>query len=76
VAEFLRLVPREPGHDTLSDLRTLVHQFETGERAMPDAFVFVAEDSEGMSVGIFGYADEVRAVGLLTMAAQRMGDEI
>jgi hypothetical protein len=75
-AKLFSIVPREPDYDMLADLRTLVSQFEAGEREMPDAFVFVAEDQSGLSVGIFGCADEVRAVGLLTMAAQRMGDEI
>lgn len=76
MAEFLRLVPREPGYSVLPDLKELVRSYESGEREMPTAFVFVTEDEEGGSHGIFGYADEVRAVGLLTMAAQRMGEEI
>ena len=76
MAEFLQLVPKPADYDFLADLRELLRSYETGERTMPTAFVFVTEDDEGGTHGIFGYADEVRAVGLLTMAAQRMGEQI
>lgn len=75
MAEFLRIVPR-PEYDFLTDLRSLLRSYESGERMIPTAFVFVTEDDEGGTHGIFGYADEIRAMGLLTMAAQKMGEEI
>ena len=75
MADFLRLVPREPDYDILADLRALIAQYESGERTKPAAFVFVAEDDEGLSHGAFGLLDTIHAIGMHTLAAQLLGHE-
>lgn len=75
MAEILRLVPRETEYGIVSGLRELAKSYEDGEREMPTAFVFVTEGEEGLSTGVLGLTDEIRAVGLLTVGAQYLGHE-
>jgi hypothetical protein len=68
-------VPAKTERGVVEALRALADAFERGEHDPPHAFAYVAEGLEGLTCGLIGAIDEIRACGLHTIAAQFMGQE-
>ena len=71
VVEF----PTQPKFSLPQTLRDLADRYESGEYEAPDTFAYVTESEDGVSWGLVGDADYIRASALFNMASDNARQE-